>query len=71
MWDLNSLNKDKTWAPAEKAPNPNHWDTRNSLNTHGLLVFKKYLKLLHFKHHLYEQNSLNFTRKKKDSSYFI
>ena len=33
-WDLSSPTRDWTWAPAVKAPNPNHWTTRECLLLH-------------------------------------
>ena len=31
LWDFNSLTRDRTLAPAVKAPSPNYWTTRESL----------------------------------------
>ena len=31
LWDLSSLIRDQTWAPAVEAQSPNHWTTREFL----------------------------------------
>ena len=41
LWDFNSLTRDRTLAPAVKAPSPNHWTTRESL----LFFFQKGFQL--------------------------
>ena len=33
LWDLSSSTRDRIWAPAVKAPSPNHWTAREFLHT--------------------------------------
>ena len=37
LWDLSSPTRDRTWAPAVKAPSPNHW-TQGIPKPHYLIL---------------------------------